>query len=596
MRRKSRDTSPCIVVDLQILDDTIEEVRVHVSPERHENLKAAREALLDMERLLRERSTTLNRLRRLWGLRPNEKLGAVFPGAPKPANDEAPTRADDGGDSVDDLGDDERDARGVDAGTDDPGTGTECAPTGDPEVGGRKAGNAQADAPRTRKGHGRIGAAAYPHARCVHVEHDRMHVGDTCPGCSRGTLYLLREPQRIVRIVGQPPLVAHAWDIDRLRCSGCGNVFSAPAPPEALKPKYDETAVAMMALLRYGAGMPLNRLDRLQRNLETPVPASTQWEVVRDHVDAFAPVHDELKRRAASGRVMHNDDTSVRILELMGKRRAELLERGELPDPDRTGLFTTGVVSFTDAGPVALFFSGRKHGGENFTSLLTAREPGLPPPIHMCDGLDRNRPTGHAVIENNCMAHGRRHVVDEAESFPAECQHVLEALGKVFKTDEECRKLALSDDDRLAVHQRDSAPGMAELKRWILAQLDDKHVEPNSGLGDAFQYLLKRWDKLTLFLRVPGAPLDNNVVERELKMAIRHRNNSLFYRSVRGARVGDICMSLIYTAELHRENPFEYLVTLLVHHVLVAADPAAWLPWTFRATLATLARASPAAA
>jgi transposase len=594
--RKSHDKSPCIVVDLQILDDTIEQARVQMSAERYENLKATREALFDMARLLRERSTSLNRLRRLFALRTNEKLSAVFPGALKPANDEAPTRADDGADAGNDLGDDERDDRddGGDGMDGDPGTGDARVPTDDPEVGGRKAtGATEADAPRRRKGHGRIGAAAYPHARCVHVEHDRMHAGDTCPGCARGTLYTLREPQRIVRIVGRPPLAAHAWEIDRLRCSGCGDVFTAPTPPEARGPKYDETAVAMMALLRYGAGTPLHRLDRLQRNLETPVPASTQWQVAREHVDDLEPVHDELCRVAASGRVLHNDDTSVRILELMGKRRAELLERGELPDPDRTGLFTTSVVSKTEAGSIALFFSGRKHGGENFTSLLDLREPGLPPPIHMCDGLDRNRPRGHVVIEDNCLAHGRRHVVDEVENFPAECRYVLEALGKVFKTDEECRKQALSSDERLAVHQRESGPLMAELQRWITAQLDDKRIEPNSGLGGAFQYLLKRWDRLTLFLRIAGAPLDNNVSERALKMAIRHRNNSLFYRSLRGAEVGDVYMALIYTAELHGENPFEYVVALLVNAAAVAADPAAWLPWTFRATLA---RGSPAAA
>jgi hypothetical protein len=348
-----------------------------------------------------------------------------------------------------------------------------------------------------------------------------------------------------------------------------------------------------MALLRYRVGTPLHRLDRLQRNLETPVPASTQWEVVRDRVDAVVPVHDELGRRAAAGRVLHNDDTSVRILEFMGKRRAELVAHGELPDPDRTGLFTTGIVSITADGPIALFCSGRKHGGENFAALLAARDPDLPPPIHMCDGLDRNRPRGHTVVEANCNAHGRRHIVDEAGNFPAECRHVLEVLGTVFKTDERCREQALPAAERLAVHQRDSAPVMAELQRWMRAELDEKRVEPNSGLGDAFEYLLKRWDKLTLFLRVPGAPLDNNICERALKMAIRHRNNSLFYRSQRGARVGDIYMALIYTAELHGENPFEYLVALFVHSADVAADPAAWLPWTFRATLA---RASPAAA
>jgi hypothetical protein len=546
-----------------------------------------------MRRRLQERSATLTRLRRLFGIHTTEKLSAVFPGAPRPANDETPpptvAERDDLGDAERDDGRDARDR--VDDGC---ATGDGRGSTPDPEApAGRADAETGAGAPRTRKGHGRIGAAAYPHAPCTRVAHDRAHVGDTCSECSHGRLYQLPTPERIVRITGQPPLVARTWELDRLRCSGCGGVFTAPAPSEARGSKYDERAAAMMALLRYRVGTPLHRLDRLQRNLETPVPASTQWEVVRDHADAVVPVHDELCRHAASGRVLHNDDTSVRILDLMGKRRAELVAQGELPDPDRTGLFTTGIVSITPEGPIALFCSGRKHGGENFTSLLAARDPDLPPPIHMCDGLDRNRPHGHVVIENNCLAHGRRHIVDEVSNFPVECRHVLEAIAKVFKIDEQCKEQALSDAERLAVHQRDSAPMMAELQRWMLAEFDEKRVEPNSGLGDAFQYLLKRWDKLTLFLRVPGAPLDNNTCERALKMAIRHRNNSLFYRSQRGARVGDIYMALIYTAELHDENPFEYLVALLTRPAEVAADPSAWLPWTFRATLA---HASPAAA
>jgi hypothetical protein len=593
MKRSTRH-SEVIAVDLEAAARMLERKRGHCPPEDYAITESMFHALVEMTRQLHARSASLTRLRRLWGIRTTEKLSAVFPRAPQPANDEAPPTTAAGRDG---LGQDGRDHGSDPRDRADDG----CVPgddhriTPDPEVHGGRGGAPQgdADAPRTRKGHGRIGAAAYPHAGCTHVEHDRAHVGDTCPQCSHGRLYRLREPERIVRITGQPPLVARTWELDRLRCSGCGGVFTAPAPAEAQGPKYDERAAAIMALLRYRVGTPLHRLDRLQRNLETPVPASTQWEVVRDHADAVVPVHDELCRRAASGRLLHNDDTSVRILELMGKRRAELVAHGELPDPDRTGLFTTGFVSLTADGPIALFFSGRKHAGENFTALLAARDPGLPPPIHMCDGLDRNRPHGHAVIEDNCLAHGRRHVVDEAENFPAECRHVLEALGKVFKTDEQCKEQALSDDERLAVHQRDSAPVMAELQRWLRAELDEKRVEPNSGLGEAFEYLLKRWDKLTLFLRAPGAPLDNNICERALKMAIRHRNNSLFYRSQRGARVGDIYMALIYTAELHGENPFEYLVALFVHAADVAADPAAWLPWTFRATLA---RASPAAA
>jgi hypothetical protein len=511
MTRSARH-SKAIVVDLDAASRMLERTRDQYAPEDHAIAEGMFQALVETRRQLHERSTTLARLRRLFGIRTTEKLSAVFPGAPQPANDEAPSTTavgrDDLGEAERDDGSDPRDR--VDDGC-VPGDGHSITP--DPEVhGGRAgAGGGGADAPRARKGHGRIGAAAYPHAQCTHVEHDRAHVGDTCPQCAHGRLYRLREPERIVRITGQPPLAARTWELDRLRCSGCGGVFTAPAPPEAQGPKYDERAASIMALLRYRVGTPLHRLDRLQRNLETPVPASTQWEVVRDRVDAVVPVHDELCRCAASGGVLHNDDTSVRILEFMGKRRAELVAHGELPDPDRTGLFTTGFVSITADGPIALFFSGRKHAGENFTSLLAAREPGLPPPIHMCDGLDRNRPHGHAVIEDNCLSHGRRHIVDEADNFPAECRHVLEALGKVFKIDDQCKEQALSDDKRLAVHQRDSAPVMAELQRWMRAELDDKRVEPNSGLGDAFEYLLKRWDKLTLFLRVPGAPVDNNI-------------------------------------------------------------------------------------
>ncbi len=102
-------------------------------------------------------------------------------------------------------------------------------------------------------------------------------------------------------------------------------------------------------------------------------------------------------------------------------------------------------------------------------------------------------------------------------------------------------------------------------------------------------------DKLTLFLRRAGAPLDNNVCERALKMAIRHRRNSFFYRSERGAEIGDMFMSLIYTAELRGENPFEYLTAVLRNEKAVAENPADWMPWTYRATLARLAEQHPRA-
>ena len=106
-----------------------------------------------------------------------------------------------------------------------------------------------------------------------------------------------------------------------------------------------------------------------------------------------------------------------------------------------------------------------------------------------------------------------------------------------------------------------------------------------ASLGGAISYLLKRWERFTLFLRVPGAPLDNNLCERALKKAIRHRRNSLFYKTRHGAHVGDVFMSLIHTCELCEVNPFDYLTELDRHADRAGANPRAWLPWNYRKTL-----------
>ena len=126
---------------------------------------------------------------------------------------------------------------------------------------------------------------------------------------------------------------------------------------------------------------------------------------------------------------------------------------------------------------------------------------------------------------------------------------------------------------------------MEQLQLWLNEQLNEKLVEPNSGLGQAISYLLKFWERLTLFLRQPGAPLDNNICERALKKAIQHRKNSLFYKTQNGANVGDLFMTLIHTCELCGANPFDYLTELQKHSAEVALNPQLWLPWNYQQTL-----------
>ena len=246
-----------------------------------------------------------------------------------------------------------------------------------------------------------------------------------------------------------------------------------------------------------------------------------------------------------------------------------------------------------DGQKIALFLSGRRHAGENLKDVLLRRTAELPPPIQMCDALSRNRvPSGCGELKTilaNCLADGRRQFVDVAEQFPEECRHVLEILAVVYHNDAIARERKLSSKERLLFHQAQSGPIMEELHVWLVRQFDKRRVEPNSGLGKAIFYLLRHWEKLTLFLRVPEAPLDNNICERALKKAIRHRRNSLFYKTPHGAHVGDLFMSLIATCELCGANPFDYLTEPDRHAERAASNPVAWMPWNYRETLASLA-------
>lgn len=210
----------------------------------------------------------------------------------------------------------------------------------------------------------------------------------------------------------------------------------------------------------------------------------------------------------------------------------------------------------------------------------------------MCDALSRNVPhlaAGTEILLANCLAHGRRQSVDAAENFPTECRYVLEMLGQVYGNDAEAWELGMAPDQRLRLHQQRSTPIMDELHLWLESQLAERRTEPNSGLGQAINYLLRHWQPLTLFLRQAGAPLDNNIVERALKRAVLHRKNALFYRTLNGAEVGDLFMSLIHTCQFRGANSFDYLIELQRHAMEVAACQAEWMPWYYRDTLARTA-------
>jgi transposase len=550
-------TKPAIIeLDMGKLEDALHRAEAKLDHQDYAMLRTLAESYAYLSELVGERTTTLARLRNLLFGAKTEKTATVVgrfpvPGFPPSPNPPSP-----------------------------PATSvvppSEDAAQSDSATAGRA------------RNHGRNGADAYAGAEKIDVLHPSLAPGDPCPQCAAGTVYETGRPGVVLRLVGQAPLAAKVYYLQKLRCNLCGGIFGPP-PPEGHK--YDATAGSMMALLKYGTGMPFHRAEKLQASLGIPLPASTQWDIVAAQAERAEPVWEELIRQAAQGEVVHNDDTTVKILAAMGPR-AEPTPHADsnaaVPQnskAERKGTFTSGIVATQEGRRIALFFSGRQHAGENLADVLARRQAELPPPIQMCDALARNLPGELKTLVANCLAHARRQFVDVAQQFPEECRHVLESLAVVYHNDAVARTRNLVPQERLLWHQAHSGPALEDLHGWLGQQLDQRRVEPNSGLGKAMAYLLRHWQKLTLFLRVPGAPLDNNLCERALKKAIRHRRNSLFYKTYHGAHVGDVFMSLIHTCELCGANPFNYLTQLERHADQSRVAPQNWMPWNYHATL-----------
>ena len=439
------------------------------------------------------------------------------------------------------------------------------------------------DSPKTnknpsqrRKGHGRNSKDDYTGAKRVFYKHTDLSPSDRCPSCDRGNLYEI-DSGSFIHITGSAPLEATIHEVQKLRCATCGEIFVAEAPEEVRKQKYDETADVEIALLRYGLGTPFYRLSGLQKYLGVPLAPSTQWERVEHLADGIWPVYEELIKEASKGKVTFVDDTPAKILDLKKQLVAE--------NSKRVGIYTTGLISKTGQQVINLFFTGNRHAGENLDRVLQYRPSSLGTVLQMCDASSNNNTKKSETLKCLCTTHSRRNFVDAKPDRPKECEYAIYLMGKIYHNDNITLERNMSDNDRLAYHQKKSAKWIKKLRRWCLKCFDLKKIEPNEALGEAIQYLLNHWKGLTEFMRTPGAPIDNTITERLIKRSILHRKNSLFFKTALGAYVGDIMMSLIETCKAAEKSPFDYLLALHKNKKMVKENPSNFFPWNFEENL-----------
>ncbi len=437
------------------------------------------------------------------------------------------------------------------------------------------------------KGHGRNGADKFTGAERKQIPHPELKHGDPCPVCPKGKTYKEKKPALTLILTGAAPVQAAILERERLRCNACGAVFTANIPDDADSSikgsrQYEASAKAAIPVYKYGFGMPFYRISKLQEMVGVPLAPATLWDKTEELANTVHPVYLELVRQAAQGKVFHNDDTTMPVLSL-------IKENEDKTNKERTGMFTTGIVSILEDGTtIALFYTGRNHAGENLDNLQKLRDSGKAPPVQMCDALSRNTNDNFERIVGHCLTHARRSFVDIISVFPDECEFVIDTLAKVYKNDAVTKEQGMSDEDRLSYHKEHSTSHMESLHNWMDEQIEDRQVEPNSVLGKAISYMLKYWPELTLFLKVAGAPLDNNICEQILKRAVLHRKNAMFYKNDIGACIGDLFMGIIHTCYLMKVNPMEYLITLQTYESHIKNDPQKWMPWNYKETVSKI--------
>jgi transposase len=417
----------------------------------------------------------------------------------------------------------------------------------------------------------------------VHHPLPDMKKGDTCPECLVGKVYKT-EPGNFLRITGQSPFTPEQHVMERLRCNTCGAYFTAPLPEDVLKDgsatqKYGYTARSLIAIHKFFAGLPFYRQGSMQKLMGVKLTASTSLDQVGYVCDDIHPVYQYLFGMAGDAVHYYLDDTTNRILD---QKPIEKKCRNSNKTRLRTGVYTSGVIATTAEGRnIVLFETNIGHAGEFIDSLLINRAAASGVPLIMSDALTSNKPTVMKAIQSLCNGHARRQYVDVISHFPEEVEHILARYGEIWTNEHNVVDLGLSPTERLAYHKHHSLPIMAEIKAWGETHRTNQTVEPNSGLGKAIAYFHNHYASLTCFCEVEGAKLDNNEMERELKIVVRDRKNAMFHKTLHGATIGDVITSMIATAARAGVNVFEYFTVLQQNKEKVRANPENYLPWNY---------------
>jgi hypothetical protein len=396
------------------------------------------------------------------------------------------------------------------------------------------------------------------------------------------------EPAYRLVITGSMSLKAKIYVLPRRRL--VTGELQTTALPKGVGPLYgriDAEGVASLVFSHYKLGATHYGISSLHNACGIPLSPSTQWDAIEKGANAVFRVHKELYQLLANAEVIQIDSTGKKVMSLKKEileHQDKAKEAGKNPDLVRHGIRTTSVLGTTQSQEkISIFVTGKEHAGEVLDKLLPNRT-NSEDVLLACDGSSQNTDTKFRDILTVCLcnAHAYRKFAECENDYPSLIPEIIKAYQKVFDSERFCVDKDIKGADRLEYHRRNSLSSMMEIYQKLTFWQERKLFTPKSALGQASRYFLKNFEELCAFLNHIGAPLHNNDNEIEIKVSVKHRKNSLFYKTETGAHIGDIWMSLIQTAMLNKINPWAWIVDLLRNPEHVSQNPKAWLPWNWK--------------
>ena len=418
-----------------------------------------------------------------------------------------------------------------------------------------------------------------------------MKAGDQCPECLKGKLKL-DKPGVDYHWQGTTPIRLDIYLLERFICPDCKTTFTAPSPVADTAKTVDDSdshedhkvaridrnasANTMVALLRFWYGVPHYRLEKIQGNLGIGLASGTQYKMLYQVYLAAVIIYEQLIYLAAQGSLLQTDDTSITILDWLrglgppGADGETKLKKGKT---------TTEISHAEDRSPIVLYLTGGLSAGKELQEVLTNRESD-DAFLYLCDALAANSLGKDRIhIQAFCLDHARRKFWDLIDAYPQHCDYLIDLFGMVYDNDKQTKKLKMNAVERHDYHKKHSSEPMRLIGEYLQKNLDNGNFEENGELGEAANYMLDRWSGFNEFLHTPGVPISNADCERMVKAIIRHRKNSLFYKTDNGALVGDVLQSIIATCIKAGKNPAKYLNLLQENKSEVRKNPMAFLPW-----------------